>query len=416
MPSTATTEASPEQRHHPTPQSLWAGRAVVLAAIVLFAFSLRTAVTSLAPLLTRVSDDIGFGETMIGVFGMMPTAMFGLAGIAAPALSRRFGLERVTVAAVVATAVGIACRSLMSGTVGLLLLSALALGGMGIGNIVIPPLVKRYFGDRVALMSTVYITFVQLGTAIPAAIAVPIAQSHGWRISLAIWALVPIAALGPWLWVLRARHGHDVADSTGSVPPDRRLPAWRSPLAWGMSMMFGMTSLVTYSMFTWIPTILTDAGGSESTGGTMVAVFSAVGFVGTLVAPALCARFRNPFPMVVVFMVCLLIGFAGLLWAPLTGTLVWVAFLGLGPTTFPMALTLINLRTRTPAGSATLSGFTQGVGYLFACAGPVLFGVLHSTTNGWTVPFAFLLVAVAVLLAGAFAACKPRFLEDSLAR
>ena len=42
-----------------------------------------------------------------------------------------------------------------------------------------------------------------------------------------------------------------------------------------------------------------------------------------------------------------------------------------------MALTLINLRTRTAAGSAALSGFTQGVGYAVACLGPLLFGMLH---------------------------------------
>ncbi len=86
---------------------------------------------------------------------------------------------------------------------------------------------------------------------------------------------------------------------------------------------------------------------------------------------------------------------------------------GGGPPTFPMALTLINLRTRTPAGSASLSGFTQGVGYAVACAGPVLFGMLHTATDGWAAPFAFLGVAVLVLLAGAWQACKPRMLEDT---
>ncbi len=39
---------------------------------------------------------------------------------------------------------------MMSQTWSLLALSALALAGMGIGNVVIPPLVKRYFSDRLA--------------------------------------------------------------------------------------------------------------------------------------------------------------------------------------------------------------------------------------------------------------------------
>ncbi len=78
-----------------------------------------------------------------------------------------------------------------------------------------------------------------------------------------------------------------------------------------------------------------------------------------------------------------------------------------------MALTLINLRTRSHIGSSALSGFTQGVGYAVACVGPFLFGVLHDATSGWGASFALLGVAVLVLVTGGYQACKPRVLEDS---
>ncbi|NNG98665.1 MFS transporter [Gordonia araii NBRC 100433] len=386
-------------------RSALSGRIIVVVAILVFAASLRTAVTSIAPLLSRIAEEIGFGATTIGIVGMMPTAMFALAGFVAPMLSRRFGLEQLTLAAVVATGVGIAVRSFSSSTAALLVWSGVALIGMGIGNIVIPPLVKRYFSDRIALMSTAYITFVQLGTAVPAALAVPVADAHGWRISLAVWALVPAMAVLPWVGIVVARRRDRASRPT--VTAERATGLWRTPLAWGMTFMFGMTSLVTYSLFTWLPTMVTDAGGSESLGGAVVAVFAALGFFGTLVAPAICARFRNPFGFVIFFMTCLIIGLVGIVWAPTHGTWVWVVLLGIGPTTFPMALTLINLRTRTDAESAALSGFAQGVGYLLACAGPLFVGVLHETTNGWTVPTTFLFASIAALTAGAAVACRP---------
>ncbi|OBA39723.1 MFS transporter [Rhodococcus sp. 852002-51564_SCH6189132-a] len=392
--------------------SLLRGRLLVFCAIAMSALVLRVAVTSFSPLAAQISEEIGFSSTVVGVFGMIPTAMFAAFGLATPALGRRWGLERTALIAMLMAGVGMATRALMTDTWSLLLLSGLALGGMGIGNVVIPPLVKRYFSDTLALVSSVYIVGVQLSTIVPAFVAVPLADAFGWRVSLGVWALVGFAAAVPWAWVL-LRHRN--ADAGEVAPVDRNVDGrvWRSPVGWGMVGMFGMTSLVTYSMFTWIPDILADAGASPAFGGAMVGLFALLGLVSAFGAPSLCARMTNPFPVVVACASCFLVAFAGLWIAPMSAPILWIVLLGLGPSTFPMALTLINLRSRSHAGSAALSGFTQGVGYTVACLGPLLFGVFHDLTSGWAASFAFMTVAVAVLVAGAYQACKPRVVEDS---
>ncbi|MFI2336983.1 MFS transporter [Nocardia rhamnosiphila] len=392
------------------------GRLLVLAAIVMSALVLRVAVTAFTPLAEDIGRDIGYSTAIVGVFGMIPTLMFSVTGLLAPILARRLGLERTVLLAMAAAGTGMLVRVLVSGTVELLLFSALALGGMGIGNIVVPPLVKRYFPDRLATVSALYITMVQIGTVLPALVAVPLAEAHGWRVSLGVWALLGFAAAVPWIGVLRTRRARAAADTTG-LPDPGSAPApqvWRSPLAWGMAATFGMTSLTTYSVFTWLPTILADAGADAAFGGSMVALFALVGLVAALTAPTVAARLANPYPVVVGCAACFFVAFAGLLFAPMSAPILWVAILGLGPSTFPMTLTLINLRTRTPAGSAALSGFTQGVGYALACVGPLVFGMLHTVTGGWAAPFALLCVSVLVLLTGAWQACKPRMLEDSV--
>ena len=149
------------------------GRLLVLVAIALSAFSLRVGVTAFTPLADEIGADLGFGSTIIGVFGMLPTAMFAVAGLATPAVASRFGLERTAAAAMLMSGVGMLGRALVSDVPAMLALSALAFAGMGIGNVVIPPLVKRYFSDRVAVLSSLYIMLVQLGTVLPAVIAVP---------------------------------------------------------------------------------------------------------------------------------------------------------------------------------------------------------------------------------------------------
>lgn len=388
------------------------GQALVLTAILVFALSLRAAVTSLTPLLGRISTDLEFGNAAVGMIGMLPTLMFGIAGLVGSGLGRRFGLEAATVGAVIVTAVGTGLRGVATDTWSLIALSAVALFGMGLGNVLIPPLVKRYFPHRIAASSTAYILCVQLGTSVPAALAVPAADAAGWRWALAAWALIPLLALLPWIEVARRRRAA-IAEEPDQTAVDR-LPVWRSPIAWGLVFMFGMTSLMTYSLLTWIPAVLADAGADDSLGGAAVAVFAGVGFLATFVAPWLCLRFANPFGFIVVFGACMLGGLAGLYWAPLSGTMAWVLLAGLGVSSFPMSLTLINVRTRTAAGSSSLSGFGQGLGYLIACAGPILFGVLRDASGGWGLPLSMLAVATAVMLAGGFVVCRPRFLEDSL--
>ncbi|AKC78462.1 MFS transporter [Xanthomonas arboricola] len=389
------------------------GRGLVLAAILLSAFNLRTAVTSLTPLLERIADEYAFGAPTMGALGMLPTAAFALTGVATPALLRRFGLLRTALVSMALATVGLVLRPLLPGTAGLLIGSLVALAGMGMGNVVLPPLVKRYFGDRVGGVSTLYITVLQVGTLLPALLAVPVADALGWRSSMVVWVLPALLALAAWAMV---HTSHRRIRATGPAPvtptPEAEGRVARTALGWSMAVTFGMTSLVTYSMFTWLPTLLREAGASPAFGGTMVALFAALGMVGALTMPALAVRMRNPFPIVLLCAACHLVAFAGLWWAPLAAPILWVTLLGLGPSTFPLALVLVNQRSRTAAGSAALSGFSQGMGYAVSCLGPFLFGWLHAHHGGWTSPFVFLVICILVQLAAAWVACRPQLLED----
>jgi CP family cyanate transporter-like MFS transporter len=417
MPPTAST---------PVNRAPWSGRLLVLGSILASAFNLRTAVTSLTPLLDVLGEVFHFGASFAGVLGMVPTAAFAAFGVATPRIAHRLGLERTAHLAMLLAMVGLLLRSFALGPASLLVASAISLAGMGMGNVVLPPLVKRYFPDRVGTVSSAYITILQIGTLLPALLAVPVAEAAGWRVSLGTWTVAAAAAASLW-WAVRrveARTNstlatlHHKATERGDPAPempevtDAPGKVWRTKLGWGMALMFGMTSLNTYAMFTWLPRLLTEAGATPSFAGTMVALFSALGLVGALCMPLIAVRIRNPYPVVVICTLFYAAAFLGLLWAPMQAPVLWVALLGMGPSTFPLTLTLINLRTRTQAGSAALSGFMQGVGYTVSCLGPLLFGVLHEASGGWELPFAFLASCVGVLLAGAWFACKPQVLED----
>ncbi|WP_435737604.1 MFS transporter [Cellulosimicrobium sp. PMB13] len=387
--------------------TVWAGLAVALTAL-----NLRTAVTGFTPLLEIIGADLGFGVALAGLLGTVPAASFAVFGFLAPAVTRRFGLERTATVALGLTAVSLLLRALSLTPALLVASTVLALAGIGAANVVIVPLVKSWFPDRIALWTSLYLLLLQTGQFVAPFLAVPVAEASSWRFSVGIWAGPAALAAVVWL-VLATKLPADHHAPVASTAVGTRPRVGRSSTVWGLVVLFAMISLSNYGIITWLPAVLTDAGGSVALGGSMVGLYSVWGVVAALVVPHLATRMANPFVVVVVCAVVLVAGYLGLLLSPLDGTVLWVCALGIGVSTFPLCMTLINRRTRTPHSASAVSGFVQGIGYGLACLGPIGLGLLREATGSWSVPLlALAATAVPGLVAGWFA-CRPRFVEDT---
>jgi CP family cyanate transporter-like MFS transporter len=145
----------------------------------------------------------------------------------------------------------------------------------------------------------------------------------------------------------------------------------------------------------------------------MVAVLSAVGIPVSLVAPRVPMHRHRA--AIGVFALCYLIAYIGLAAAPVGGAWVWMVLAGIGSGVFPLSLTLIGLRSRTPATTAALSAFVQVIGYLVAGCGPLLFGALFGATGSWTLPLAVLFVALTVTVVSGWPATAHRYVDDEVA-
>lgn len=405
------------------PLPLWGGRTVALLAVIAVALSLRTAVASISPIIAEIREDIPLTNVGIGLLGMLPPIFFALSGFVGPLVSRRLGLELAIVVSIAVMAVGHLVRAASGSFTVLLIGSALVLMGVGICNVLLPPVVKRYFPDRIGLVTATYATIMSISTAVPSLLAVPVSDSLGWRFSLAIWAALAGVALLPWL-VLLARQqrasAERAADDLSAVEvPDAALERrlWHSPVAIAIVVTFSVSTINVYALFAWLPQILIDiVGVSPGAAGTLLAVFSIAGLPASIIAPILVSRLRSPAWIIVAGVVSFLVGYIGLLAAPGTLTVVWVLLLGLGPILFPVCLVLINTRTRSHTGSVALSGFAQAIGYSVGAFGPLIVGVLHDATGGWTLPLVFLLATTLAAIFGAVVLSKPAFVEDQLAR
>lgn len=396
------------------PRSLWAGRTLALVGIVLVAFNLRTAVASLSPILFEVQRDIALAPVVLGLLGMLPPLCYAVFGILTPLIARRFDLEPTLIVALVALSTGLLWRGLAGDALGLVAASTLTFAAVGVGNVLLPPLVKRYFPDRIGLMTSIYVTTLSISTFVPPLIAVPVADAAGWRASLGEWAIVAALSLVPWIALVV----HPRRNRPPALPEEAERGllryALRSPLAWALTVVFAIAGFNAYALFAWLPSILHDiAGTSPAEAGALLSLYAATGLPAGLVVPIVAARYGRVRLLVGVAIGSFIAGYLGLLLAPSAATWLWVALAGLGPLFFPLSLVLINLRSRTHSGAVALSAFVQSAGYLIVAIGPLAVGVLHQVTGEWVWPLVFLLVAstVPAAIAGTVVA-RPRFFED----
>lgn len=454
---------------------------LIAVGLVLAALNLRPAITSLGALLEEVREGLHMSGSVAGLLTSVPPLCFAVFGVMAPRLARRFGAGTVVCAGMAAIAAGLAIRPYIGSTAGFLAASALALMGIAVSNILMPVIVKRWFPDRVGTMTGLYSMALALGTALAAAVTVPLTGALGgnWQSGLAVWAVLAAVAVLPWIVLVRDRtpapgqreatrsgrgsgtasasgagsgaasgsasaSGSGSADrsgpasasvsgpssasvsgpvsasgsGSGSASVDARSPEapalriTRSRTAWGLACFFGLQATAAYITMGWMPQIFRDAGVPAGTAGVLLAVTMAMGVPLAFVIPRVAGRLRQQGPIVVVLGLCGLIGYTGLYLAPAAGAWAWALLLGVANCAFPLALTMIGMRSRTGAGVVRLSAFAQSTGYLLSIPGPLLVGVLYQHSGGWGLPIALMAgLMIPQMVAGVLAG-RDRTIED----
>lgn len=387
------------------------GRAFVLASLVLMALNLRAAVGSVGVVLAAIRSDLGMSVTVGGVLTTLPVLCFAFFGVTANDIVRHLGLHRTAVTSIAFTVVGLAVRTVVHDGALFITASAVALAGCAVGNVLLPPLVKLHFPDHIASVSSLYGAAIMAGAALSAALTVPVADAFGgWRIGLAVWAVLALVTVLPWLVLSR----RDVQMETRARSAFRLSVVARSPLAWVMALFFGTQSAQAYAQFGWLPQIFTDAGLSDSYAGLMQGILSGVAIPLTLALPYLLRRVGDRTVLPWTFGLLTIAGWLGVLLWPTTVPWLWAVLLGLGGAAFTWVLTMLGKRTTSPDGTAALSSFVQGLGYLLAAVGPFGAGVLHDLTGSWTTPL-LCLIGLAVLMSvlGTYI-CRPQTFEETI--
>ena len=247
-------QRDPVDKTIPTPRRGLAPAFLGITVVVL-ALSFRAPILSASPLVDTIRDSTGISSAAAGLLTTIPVICFGLISPLAPALARRFGMERVLAGVLMLLIAGILART--AAPLALLFAGTVVLGAaIAIGNVILPGFIKREAPTRIGPMTSLYSMAISGSGALGAGLTVPLmhALDLGWRGALGLWALPALAGLLvllPWLGHARAGGGGRARHA-----PVRGL--WRNGLAWQVTIYMGSQSLLFFATAAWLPALFID--------------------------------------------------------------------------------------------------------------------------------------------------------------
>jgi len=356
------------------------GGVSLLAGLFFAALALRPQVVGVGPLLPAIRSDLGYSHAVAGLLGTIPVLCMGLFALPSGLLAHRIGSRAAVAAAVGGIGTFGIVRAVVPGATALILLTLPVAVGMGLGNALMPAAVKERFAARPGFATGVYATGINLGSAVAAAVAVPVAHAvWGWRASLLAFSIVTVALALVWWWTGRAEPAH----ARPAAPP-HGLP-WRSPIAWRLALVFALNATTFYGMNAWLPATYVERGWSQSSAGALVGVLNAVSVPAGLVVAAVADRIGRRSYLVAGSIVYggAILGVelahgAGVAW-------LWASLFGFGAgTLFPLVMTLPLDVADDSRSVAAYTGVMLGVGYSVAAASPFALGAVRDATGSFS--------------------------------
>lgn len=376
--------------------------------IILVAFNLRPAITSVGPLVGTIRDEMGLANWNVGLITSLPLLAFAVMSPLAPKLRNRVGNELTILIGLTLLFLGIIAR-IISHSFPLYIGTTFVGLGIAICNVLLPGIIKEKFPNHIGSMTGVYTTCMSIFAAIASGVSVPLAKTAGigWEYALAIWSILTLIGLIIWFILYRTQPKtaeRDFFATTGSS-------LFRSFLAWQVTLFMGLQSFLFYVTISWLPEILQAQGVSVATSGWLLSYMQFVGLPATFLAPVIAGRLKKQQGIIITLGSMAIIGYSGILlvnnfnWLVLFITLIGLALGG----SISLALALLGLRARNSKQSAELSGMAQSFGYLLAAIGPILIGSIYDFNQSWTIPIIVILFISVVMMGFGIGATRDKY-------
>jgi CP family cyanate transporter-like MFS transporter len=359
----------------------------------LASLALRPQLVGIGPLLSTIRHSLGVSHSVAGLLSTVVVLCMGLFAPAAFLIARRAG-PRWTIAGALALIAffGLA-RALVHPAAVVILLTVPVGVGIAIAGSLMPLVVRESWRERPVLATAVYTTGISLGSAVSAAVAVPLADALGsWRDSLTAFSLFTAALVVAWAVLSRGYGARDMA-----AAPLPRLPL-RSRTGWLLVAIFALVSITYYGVNAWLPSSFTERGWSQSSAGALLTVLNAVTVPVSVFLAFRGDRVGSRRFWLAAGATLQLAGLLGVILAPAAGW-AWAALIGAAIGLLFPSLMLMPLDVADrPADVGAMAALMLGAGYTLSAVGPFLLGLLRDVAGSFTLAMWLIFATTAMIL------------------
>jgi len=365
----------------------------LLLAVALVAVNLRIALSSFPAVVVLIQEQTSWSDALIGAFTTIPVLCMGLFALLVSRLTHYVGRSFAVSLALVIMMVAMLLRLAGAQLLTLALSAVLAGASIAIIGGLVPTIVKEQLKDRVGTATSVWTASMMAGAAVGAIATLPLATVLGsWNRALAFWALPAVLGLIAWTIVERPKL---TPRKPAATPVRLRDYPWTNPLAWSLTALTTLNSIVFYSAIAWIAPSYVERGYSPETAALFFGLFTGVHIAGALILPAwaMRSRYRRT-----VFLACLIVSTVAILliaFAPRFAPGAVIAVFGFTLSGgFAIPLGMLSEYPATTSISVGLTSMAMSVTFTIAAFGPLLAGLLMDVVDSWTLVYALLALVV----------------------
>lgn len=369
-------------------------------ALILISLNLRPALTSIAPVMEVIVNDLSVSRANAELIMTIPVLLMGLLAPLSPLLARKFGQELILTATMAVLVIAFTLRFFSQSNFNLLLLSSFFTGcAIAIAGPLMSGFIKQHFSKNIGVAVALYSVCISLGASIAVAMTIPIIDytGGGWEIGLSAWGFIALVTF--FILILFLPKTKDKQALTSN---HRKLPL-HSFKAWLLTLFFSAQAGIFYAFSTWIVAHYEQVGFTNTYSSVLASAFMASGMIGALVIPIVASKLLNRRKLIVAVTMNSTLLILGIAWFPNLYPIFVVSALGICTSgTFALALALPVLESESPHKASQLSSMMSLFGYLLGGLTPSFIGISRDFTGDFSWPFTLLSVLSGCMVIIAF--------------